>query len=92
MQNASFRRNVFLLLLLAVLAAPWASAAAGLDADRPAEAAASPLDLLGRFWTFLRSAWSETGCHLDPDGRCAPAPQPQSDTGCHLDPNGGCGA
>lgn len=92
MQNASFRRNVFLLLLLALLAAPWAASARDLAADRPAEAAASPLELLGRLWGFLQSAWSETGCRLDPDGRCAPAPQPLTDEGCRLDPNGGCGA
>ena len=108
MQNASFRRHVFLVALVAVLAAPWASAAGGLNDDRPAEAAASPLDLLGRFWTILKSAWSATGshldpdgvpaprtdegCRLDPDGRCAPAPQPQTDEGCRIDPSGGCGA
>jgi hypothetical protein len=90
MQNASCRRTVFLVLLLTVLAVPWASAAPRLDADRPA--AASALGLLDRVWAFLKSAWSETGCHLDPDGRCAPAPQPQTDEGCRLDPNGGCGA
>ena len=70
MQNASFRRNVFILLLLAVLAAPWAAAAGGLEADRPVEAAASRLDLLGRLWSFLKGAWSETGCRLDPNGGC----------------------
>lgn len=90
MHNASFRRTVFLLLLLTVLAVPWASAAGGPVADRPAEAAASPLELLGRLWDFLRSAWSDSGCHLDPDGRCAP--QPQTDSGCRLDPDGRCGA
>ena len=71
MQRALFRRKVFLLLFLAVLA-------------RPLEAAASPLDLFDRFWTFVQSAWSETGSQLDPDGR----PAPQTDTGCHLDPDG----
>ncbi|MFL6197826.1 MAG: hypothetical protein ACJ76J_01500 [Thermoanaerobaculia bacterium] len=90
MQITSFRRNVLLLFLLAALAAPWASAAGRLADAHPVEAAASPLDLLGRLWNFLRSAWSEEGCRLDPDGRCAPAPQPQTDEGCHLDPNGGC--
>jgi hypothetical protein len=92
MQKASFRRNVLLLFLLAVLAAPWASAAGRLDDARPVEAAASPLDVLDSFWTFLKSAWRETGCMIDPDGRCEPAPQPQGDTGCMIDPNGRCGA
>lgn len=71
MQKSSFRRSVFLLLLLAVLA-------------HPVQAAASPLDLFDRVWTFLQSAWSETGPQLDPDG--SPAPQP--DTGSQLDPTG----
>jgi hypothetical protein len=91
MKNSSFPRNVFLLLLVVMLAAPWAAAAVGPTDARPVQAAASRLDLLARFWTFLKSAWSETGCHLDPDGRCAPAHQPQTDSGCHIDPNGGCG-
>jgi len=90
MHNASFRRHVFLFLLLAILAAPWAAAAGALEGDRPMQAAASPLELLGRFWTFLRSAWSESGCRIDPNGPCAPAPQPQTDEGCHIDPNGRC--
>ena len=91
MHNATFRRTVFLLLLLTILAAPWASAAEAPAEDPRVEAAAST-QLLGRFWGFLKSAWGETGCRLDPDGGCAPAPQPQTDEGCHLDPNGGCGA
>jgi len=87
MQKYSFRRNVFLLLLLAVLALP-------------VEAVASPLDLFDRFWTFVKSAWSETGSSLDPDGTPAPrgdegpqldpdgAPAPQTDEGSRIDPNG----
>lgn len=92
MQNASFRHSVFLFILLAVLAAPLASAAASPGADHPLEAAASPLDLFDRLWSFLRSAWAESGCRIDPGVRCAPAPQPQADEGCRIDPNGGCGA
>ena len=87
MQRVSFRRNVFLLLLLAVLA-------------HPVEAAASPLDLFDRFWSFVQSAWSATGAQLDPDGSPAPkndegasldpdgAPAPQTDEGSRLDPDG----
>lgn len=87
MQRASFRRNVFLLLLLAVLA-------------YPVEAAASPLDLFDRFWYFFQSAWSESDASLDPGGTPAPqndegpqldpngSPAPQSDEGASLDPNG----
>lgn len=71
MQRVSFRRNVFLLLLLAVL-------------TFPVEAAASPLDFLDRFWSFVQSAWSESGPQLDPNGTLAP----KSDEGPQLDPNG----
>jgi hypothetical protein len=92
MPNASFRCKVFLVLLLTVLAVPWVSAAGGPAADRPVDTAASRLDLFDRLWTFLESAWSETGCMIDPDGRCAPAPQPQTDEGCMIDPNGRCRA
>lgn len=91
MRRSSLRRSVFLLLLVTVLAVPWASATESPAADRPWEAAASPLNLLGRVWSFLQSAWAESGCHIDPDGLCAPAPQPQTDSGCRIDPNGGCG-
>jgi hypothetical protein len=90
MQNTFLRRNVFLLLLLTVLAAPWAASAGAVADDRTVEAAASPLEFLGRVWDFLQSAWSEEGCMIDPNGRCVPAPQPQTDTGCHLDPDGRC--
>jgi hypothetical protein len=44
--------------------------------------------LLSQVWTLLTSIWSEEGCIMDPDGRCAPAPQ--TDEGCIMDPNGGC--
>lgn len=44
--------------------------------------------LLTQVWTLLTSIWSEAGCIMDPDGRCAPAPQ--ADEGCIMDPNGGC--
>ena len=87
MQRVSFRRIVFPLLLLAVLA-------------HPVEAAASPLDFLDRFWSFVQSAWSESGSHLDPNGTPAPqndegpqldpdgSPAPQTDSGPELDPDG----
>jgi hypothetical protein len=38
------------------------------------------------FLDFLSSLWSESGCHIDPDG----CPAPRTVEGCHLDPNGGC--
>lgn len=46
--------------------------------------------LLGRmtdFFSVLSAPASvDTGCKLDPDGRCATAPR--TDTGCSLDPDG----
>ncbi|HEX3131552.1 MAG TPA: hypothetical protein VH394_29720 [Thermoanaerobaculia bacterium] len=46
--------------------------------------------LLGRitgFFSALSAPESvDTGCKLDPSGKCAPAPT--ADTGCKLDPDG----
>ena len=91
MLRSPFSRKAAVLLLLAVLAVPWASAASPRQADaRPAKAAAESHDLVSRFWSFLTSIWSESGCRIDPDGRCVPNPQPQTDEGCMIDPNGRC--
>ena len=50
--------------------------------------------LFDSFWNLLTAVWGESspdgGCVADPDGRCAPAPRPQSDAGCIADPNGRC--
>lgn len=88
---AKLRRVSVLLLLITLLAAPWASAAS-LRSASP-----HPADLLSRAWAFLASLWSKVGCDIDPDGRCvstpAPAPAPTSPwtkAGCDIDPNGRC--
>ena len=50
--------------------------------------------LLDPIWSFLSSIWSEStdaGCGSDPNGKCIPAPPPESDAGCGSDPNG-CGS
>jgi hypothetical protein len=39
------------------------------------------------FLDVLSFLWSETGCMIDPSGRCI---APQTDEGCRIDPNGGC--
>ncbi|HWM92757.1 MAG TPA: hypothetical protein VN493_18480 [Thermoanaerobaculia bacterium] len=93
MPYTSFHRKVVVFLLLAILAVPWASAAGPrTDESRAEKAATLPLEPLSRLWSFLTSIWSETGCHIDPNGRCAPEPRPTSwaDEGCHIDPNGRC--
>lgn len=93
MTRASFHRKTVLLLLLAVLAAPLTSAAGPERAEARSASILSGSDLLDRLWSFLTSAWSETGCHLDPSGGCATEESPsvpETDEGCRLDPNGGC--
>jgi len=92
MLTASLRRKTLLLLLAAVLAAPWASAAGPrTETAQPAQAAESaPLDALERLWGLLRNAWIKDGCHLDPFGRCTAQPPVQTKEGCRLDPDGRC--
>lgn len=93
MRNASFRRRitVLVLVLALTLAAPWAAAAAPI---------AGPPDLLGRLWQLVVSLWSDSGCHIDPNGHCRDTATPEppatgsgenGDIGCHIDPSGGCG-
>jgi hypothetical protein len=94
MSILSVRRTLVFLLLALVLTAPAASAA-GLGSASPQRLAAAgeaSMDVLSRFWSFLKSAWGETGCYIDPDGRCVtqPATTTQGDTGCMVDPNGRC--
>jgi hypothetical protein len=99
MMTRPFRRKPILFLLIAVLATP-AAFAAGPRADesaRPAQVRQpAGFDLLSQLWNSLRSLWSEEGCNIDPDGRCAPAlaPQPpasiKTDEGCGIDPDGRC--
>jgi hypothetical protein len=98
MFNASFRRRTLLLLLVAGLATPWASAAGPLS-DSAGVAPAGELlrlDFLGRLWSLLQSAWSKEGCRIDPNGICVPnATQPppppvQHKEGCRIDPSGQC--
>jgi hypothetical protein len=92
MLTASFRRKTVLLVLIAVLALPWVSAAEvrpqGRDAVQAVEA--SPLDLLGRVWSFLRNAWAKSSCHIDPKGLCPAQPPVQAKSVCSIDPNGLC--
>jgi hypothetical protein len=45
------------------------------------------LDRITNFFSALSAPESvDTGCKLDPNGKCAPAPT--ADTGCSLDPYG----
>ena len=91
MLTVSFRRTAFLLLLVAFLATPWASAA-GLRLERPLPVSASEppsWDLLDRVWSFLQGVWGDAG--VEPEGRGGPAlPGPEEKTGCEINPNGSC--
>jgi hypothetical protein len=50
-------------------------------------APASPLDSLWSFFSsLLGTQTTDSGCRLDPNGNCQPAPT--SDSGCRLDPDG----
>lgn len=82
-------RRPALLLLAALLAAPWASAAGPQIESPRATQAVSPDDAfdLSRFWRLLKSAWTKEGCNIDPNGRCVTQ---KVDTGCNIDPNGRC--
>lgn len=94
MPTASFRRTTLLLLLVAVLASPWPSAAGPrAEEPRPARAAEpAAMDFFDRVWSFLESMWSKSGCDVNPNSVCDTdtAQPPQAKEGCHINPNGGC--
>jgi len=92
MSKSPLRRTTLVLLLVGLLTASLASAAVRQAA--PKTAAPSAIEILARTWSFLTRLWSETGCDVDPDGRCVnnsvrPVP-PQGREGCTGDPNGRC--
>jgi hypothetical protein len=87
MSTFRFRRSV--LPLAAALIALLSAAA-------PAAAIPIPWDFGGWLRGVLSSLWAESGCELDPSGRCGAAPAParrlSAPSGCELDPDGRCGA
>lgn len=96
MLTASLRRKTLLLLLVAVLLTPWASAASlQTIGPRPPHAVESHVpDFFSRIWSFLRNAGSKAGCRIDPNGLCADSPAqnppPVTKEGCRIDPDGRC--
>lgn len=89
MSSRPFSRKVVVLVLFAILALPLASVAGPRQEDvRPVAS------LFEQVWSFLASLWSESGCHIDPNGDCTPEPRPMDDTdsGCRIDPDGLCSA
>jgi hypothetical protein len=90
MNTVSIRRKILFLLLVMVLATPWDSVA-GLQRENPRTIQGVELgvpEIFSRIWSFLRGVGSKVGCHIDPDGRCTPTPQPK--IGCNIDPWGRC--
>jgi hypothetical protein len=94
MLTASVRRKTLLVLLVAILVTPWASAASLHPvAPRSVQAVgpAPPLELFSYVWSFLRNSISEIGCNIDPNGVCtSQTPRPQTKEGCGIDPDGRC--
>lgn len=95
MASSSLRHKIAVLLLGAVLAAPWVSAAAPQAQPAPRTAGGFGA-VLGRLWSTLTSLWGDEGCSLDPYGRCAGAGGSAAssgatlDNGCSPDPYGRC--
>ena len=96
MRSTLFRHKVGLLLLAALLAAPWAVVAAPRPGSPGPAKAAAPVaqSLWGHLWSFLTIVWSDEGCYIDPNGaHCGgaasqPGITPQGDEGCYIDPDG----
>ena len=95
--TTSVRRTILFFLFLTVLVTVWPSSAAG--AQRRESFLSAPAaelavtEFFGRLWALLQGRpQGKDGCHIDPDGRCAPIqrPEPLRKDGCHIDPNGRC--
>lgn len=86
---STFRSRASVLPLAAALIALLSAAA-------PAAAVPLRWDFGGWLRGVLSSLWSESGCNLDPSGRCGDAPASprvlSAPSGCEFDPNGRCGA
>ncbi|HEX3527672.1 MAG TPA: hypothetical protein VH988_11435 [Thermoanaerobaculia bacterium] len=95
MPPLTHRRHLAALALAAALALPWPAAATPQARHQPAAPG-----LLQQLWTALTAFWGagvspDSGCKMDPDGRCLPAnalpaPTVTRDDGCKMDPSGGC--
>jgi hypothetical protein len=90
MLNASIRRKILLVVLVAIVTTPWASAAGPQPESPRATPAVEGISRLGNFWSFLRSLWEKEGCNIDPNGRCVQEPTQNTKIGCGIDPWGHC--
>ncbi|HYU31134.1 MAG TPA: hypothetical protein VEW48_03145 [Thermoanaerobaculia bacterium] len=92
--SSSSRRKIGVLLVAAVLLAPW-TAAAEPGAWKDPSGTQAPWGLLAQLWNAVAALWGDNGCSMDPNGGCAidsatPAPTENLDEGCKIDPFGGC--
>lgn len=97
MTSRSFHRRALPLLLCAGLLTLGASAAPAQKARASRAATPAAFSLLDQAWSFLQSLWTDTGCRIDPDGRCLtgttqvpPLRNLWGAEGCRLDPDGRC--
>ena len=99
MRTTFVRRRSVVLVLIAILAIPWPSAAGPRKPSyrdaKVAQPEPVPLQLLGRAWRLLQNVWTKEGCQIDPSGLChqgsvQPQPTDQLDSGCQIDPGGLC--
>jgi len=90
MVRAFLPRAVLLLALTLLLAAPLQAGGLLPAGKLPTDPATK--GILAPVWDFLTRGWASGGCDIDPDGRCAPRPNPtlQIDSGCDIDPSGRC--
>lgn len=85
MVSSSLRRKAAVFLLFSAFTLPMASTA------EPRLGSQRSWSLLEQAWNTLLAIWSEAGCTLDPNGKCAPTSS-TSDEGCTIDPDGKCAA
>jgi hypothetical protein len=94
--SSLIRKIAALLLLGALLSAPWATAAGPRVPAEPRASGSGLGDLFFQAWSAFAALWGDEGCTLDPNGRCRGAaavpvrPTGSLDNGCTLDPDGGC--
>ena len=93
MPRFSVRRKVAVLLLGALLAAPWALRSEPQNRPRLRARQLPAIEgLLGHFWQFLSGIWIKNGASPDPNGgtsqTTSSSSSDNSDAGASADPNG----
>src|SRR6185295_5659631 len=91
--SSSSRLKIGVLVLAAVLLAPWSAFAE--PGARLAHPGTTSWVLLARLWSAVAAFWGDNGCSVDPFGVCGaastpPEPSQNVDNGCGMDPYGSC--